>query len=125
MPISVKASLIFLVLLAFLAGSTFAQSQLVGDLDGNYRVDFKDLRMFAWQWLAPDCLAPGCIADLDGANGVNLGDLALLAKNWQIEEPHLVISEFMASNASALPLEDGDLLDGNGESSDWIEIYNP
>ncbi|MHC4694519.1 MAG: lamin tail domain-containing protein, partial [Planctomycetota bacterium] len=31
----------------------------------------------------------------------------------------------MASNASGEPLEEGELLDGNGESSDWIEIYNP
>jgi predicted extracellular nuclease len=29
-----------------------------------------------------------------------------------------VINEFMASN-------DGALLDGDGQSSDWIEIYNP
>ncbi|MHC4497900.1 MAG: lamin tail domain-containing protein, partial [Planctomycetota bacterium] len=36
----------------------------------------------------------------------------------------LIISEFMASNASALPLEEGELLDGNNDSSDWIEIYN-
>jgi hypothetical protein len=114
-----------LVLIAILAGSTFAQSQLIGDLDGNYRVDFKDLRMFSWQWLDPDCLIPGCIGDLDGVNGVNMADLALLVNNWQVEEPHLVISEFMASNASSLPLGDGELLDGNGESSDWIEIYNP
>ncbi len=31
----------------------------------------------------------------------------------------------MASNASAEPLEEGELLDGNGNPSDWIEIYNP
>ena len=31
----------------------------------------------------------------------------------------------MASNASQVPLEEGELLDGNGDSSDWIEIYNP
>jgi hypothetical protein len=36
----------------------------------------------------------------------------------------LIISEFMASNASNLPLEEGELLDGNDEPSDWIEIYN-
>ncbi|MHC4098372.1 MAG: LamG-like jellyroll fold domain-containing protein [Planctomycetota bacterium] len=125
MSISVKTSLISLVLIASMAGSTFAQSQLIGDLNKDYRVNFKDLRAFSWQWLDPDCLVPGCIADLDGANGVNFGDLAILANNWQLEEPHLVISEFMASNASAPPLEDGELLDGNGESSDWIEIYNP
>jgi len=36
-----------------------------------------------------------------------------------------VISEFMASNGSKEPLADGELLDEDGESSDWIEIYNP
>ncbi|MHC4112584.1 MAG: lamin tail domain-containing protein, partial [Planctomycetota bacterium] len=128
MPISAKRSLLSLIVIAFLSGLTVAQSQLVGDLDGNYKVDFKDLRAFAWQWLDPDCLVPGCIADLDGADGVNMADFALLARNWQLEEPHLVISEFMASNASnkpPLPPKEGDLLDGNGDSSDWIEIYNP
>jgi hypothetical protein len=111
-----------------LAGSTGAQSQLVGDLNKDYKVNSKDLRTFAFQWLDTACLEPGCLADLDGADGVNLGDLAMLANNWQIEEPHLLISEFLASNASnkpPLPPKEGDLLDGNGESSDWIEIYNP
>ncbi len=117
--------MILSVLIALLAGSTFAQSQLAGDLNKDYRVNSKDLRVFAWQWLYPDCLVPGCLADLDGANGVNFSDLAILAINWQLEVPHLVINEFMASNASAPPLENGELLDGNGESSDWIEIYNP
>jgi len=36
-----------------------------------------------------------------------------------------VISEFMASNGSKEPLVEGGLLDEDGESSDWIEIYNP
>jgi len=36
-----------------------------------------------------------------------------------------VISEFMASNGSSEPLAEGELLDEDGESSDWIEIYNP
>ncbi|MGB2806170.1 MAG: CotH kinase family protein, partial [Sedimentisphaerales bacterium] len=120
-----RLSSLLLVFISFLAGSTIAQSQLVGDLDGNYRVDSKDLRAFAWQWLNPICLVSDCIADLDDVDGVNMGDYALLAKNWQIEEPHIVISEFMASNTSEEPLEEGDLLDGNGDSSDWIEIYNP
>ncbi|MGB2806290.1 MAG: lamin tail domain-containing protein [Sedimentisphaerales bacterium] len=128
MPISVKNSLLSLVLIVFLAGSTVAESQLAGDLNKDYRVNFKDLRTLAQQWLHPGCFVPGCIADLDFADGVNMVDLALLANNWLMEEPHLVISEFMASNASnkpPLPPKEGDLLDGNGESSDWIEIYNP
>jgi len=36
-----------------------------------------------------------------------------------------VISEFMASNGSQKPLGEGDLLDTDGGSSDWIELYNP
>ena len=36
-----------------------------------------------------------------------------------------VISEFMASNGSKQPLAAGGLLDEDGDSSDWIEIYNP
>ncbi|MDH4158572.1 MAG: lamin tail domain-containing protein, partial [candidate division Zixibacteria bacterium] len=43
----------------------------------------------------------------------------------QQTHPLLKINEFMASNASAEPLEDGELLDGDDQSSDWIEIYNP
>ncbi|HIJ52805.1 MAG TPA: hypothetical protein HPP66_06580, partial [Planctomycetes bacterium] len=145
MPISVKTSLLFrhgllpqgilwitgLVLIASLAGSlrtAGAQSKLVGDLDKDYKVGFGDLQILAWQWLEPVCLVPGCIADLDGYNGVNMADFALLANNWLMEEPHLVISEFLASNASNKPPllpKEGDQLDGNGESSDWLEIYNP
>jgi hypothetical protein len=36
-----------------------------------------------------------------------------------------VINEFMARNVSEHPLRAGDLLDEDGEPSDWIEIYNP
>jgi hypothetical protein len=36
-----------------------------------------------------------------------------------------VISEFLASNGSREPLGEGDLLDADGDSSDWIELYNP
>lgn len=36
-----------------------------------------------------------------------------------------VINEFMASNASVAPLGAGELLDADGDSSDWIELYNP
>jgi hypothetical protein len=124
----VKIILLSAFLIVSLTGPSGIQAQLVGDLNNDYKVNSKDLMTFAWQWLDPDCLVSGCIADLDGTNGVNLGDLALLANNWQLEEPHLVISEFLASNASLkppLPPKEGDLLDGDGESSDWIEIYNP
>jgi len=36
-----------------------------------------------------------------------------------------VISEFMAINTSRPPLSRGELLDVDGQSSDWIEMYNP
>jgi len=65
---------------------------LVGDLDGNYRVDFKDLWIFGQQWLDPGCLILDCIADLDDVDGVNMSDFALLAGNWQ-EGPKVVINE--------------------------------
>ena len=37
----------------------------------------------------------------------------------------LVISEFVAANTSRTPLSQGELLDKDGDSSDWIEICNP
>ncbi|MFC1763900.1 CotH kinase family protein [Planctomycetota bacterium] len=36
-----------------------------------------------------------------------------------------MINEFLADNESKVPLEPGEILDGLGESSDWMEIYNP
>jgi hypothetical protein len=36
-----------------------------------------------------------------------------------------VVSEFLASNGSHVPLREGDILDADGDSSDWIELYNP
>ncbi len=99
---------------------TYAASP-VGDLDGNYYVDFEDLVLFAQQWMQyPDCYgAPGC-GDVEGDDGVNLEDFALIAFNWQIRgEIALVINEVMASNDSTL--EDPD---EPGEYPDWIEIYN-
>ncbi|MHC4331155.1 MAG: lamin tail domain-containing protein, partial [Planctomycetota bacterium] len=128
MPISLKTSLLSLIFIAFLAGSTVAMSQLEGDLDGNYRVDSEDLRILARQWLNQICLVSVCVADLDGVDGVNMADFSLLARNWQIEAPHIIITEFMASNNSNKPPDppkEGDLLDFEGDSSDWIEIYNP
>jgi hypothetical protein len=121
----VKIVLLSAFLIVSLTGPSGIQAQLIGDLNKDYKVDFKDIHVFALQWLDPICLAPGCIADLDNVDGVNMADFALLAKNWKMVESHLVISEFMARNASQVPLEEGDLLDGNGDSSDWIEIYNP
>jgi hypothetical protein len=89
---------------------------LVGDLDGNWKVDFRDLKSFADQWL----VFSGASADFDGVNGVNLADFAMLARNWRKASGALVINEFMAVNDSNLPDPEDPT-----RFWDWIEIYNP
>ena len=122
---SLKILLLSLISAAFWAGSAGAQFCPVGDLNGDRTVNYKDLQILAAQWLNPNCLSVGCDADLDGNSKVNMADLAILSDNWGINKVNAVISEFMASNDSKEPLEDGELLDEDGDSSDWIEIYNP
>jgi len=89
---TMKILLLMLLLIASLSCPAYAQLQLAGDLNNDQRVDHKDLQIFAWQWLDPVCMAPGCSADLDGINGVNLADYALLALNW-LQGPKVVINE--------------------------------
>ena len=55
----------------------------------------------------------------------HISDYAFIAQEPQAQAPSLIISEFMANNGSKAPLESGELLDEDGDSSDWIEIYNP
>lgn len=57
------------------------------------------------------------IADLDGANGANMLDFALLAEDGVLTTDTLVINEFMASNSSCIQ-------DPQGQYDDWLEIYN-
>ena len=114
--------LLLVVLAAVYAG---AQDYHVGDLNEDSRVDIRDLCVSSEQWLHESRLVPGCEADLDGTMGVNVADFAIFAQNWGNEGSCLLISEFMASNGSRSPLGEGELLDQDGDSSDWIEIYNP
>jgi hypothetical protein len=97
----------------------------VGDLDTDHKVDFVDLRIFADSWLDADCATMGCVADLDGDGEVTVADFARLAWNWRTNDETPVINEFLASNGSRQPLGPGGLLDADGDSSDWIELYNP
>ena len=122
---SIKILLLSLIFTTLWASSALAQLYPIGDLNEDRKVDSKDLLILARQWLSPSCLIPGCEADLDGADGVNMVDLAILAENWETNKANAVISEFMASNDSKEPLEEGELLDEEGDSSDWVEIYNP
>ena len=87
-----KIALLWLIMTLFLTGSIVAQTRIVGDLNNDENVDRKDLRILAWQWLNPACLAPDCTADLDGSNGVNMVDYALLVRNWR-EGPRVIINE--------------------------------
>ncbi len=50
--------------------------------------------------------------------------LATIAR-FAVAQESLVISEFMAANASRAPLSASEILDRDGQSSDWIEIWNP
>ncbi|MHC4112482.1 MAG: lamin tail domain-containing protein [Planctomycetota bacterium] len=113
-----KILLLTLALTMSLTVSASTRPYAVGDLNADKKVNFKDLQIFSLQWLNfSDCFGYSC-ANLDDVNGVDMADFALLAANWQDIRTHLVISELMARNSTTL-------LDGNDESSDWIEIYNP
>ncbi|HIJ54376.1 MAG TPA: hypothetical protein HPP66_14675, partial [Planctomycetes bacterium] len=96
---TLKLLLLLLVLITFLGGFPWeslrtaeAQFNLAGDLDGDQRVDFGDLRILAQQWLDPWCVVSDCVADLDDADGVNMLDYAVLAGNWQ-QGQKVVINE--------------------------------
>ncbi len=120
-----RIQLLLVLVIVLRAVGAGAQTHPVGDLNGDYRVDFADLRIFSGSWLAEGCQGGGCEADLDGAGDVDLRDFAWLAESWNTDARTPVINEFMASNGSQLPLEEGEMLDADGDSSDWIELYNP
>ena len=103
------SSLMAVILVAGLAWGACPK----GDLTGDCEIDYMDVKALAEQWLEP----PGESADIDGLNGVEWRDLALLAQGWGEKGIPLVINEFMASNSG------GDV-DPQGQDDDWIEIYN-
>jgi len=87
---------------------------LLGDFNGDNRVNWRDLLLLAKQWLDP----AGSPADLNITHGVDIGDFAILARNWRIGEgATLVINEVLARNVLTNK-------DPQGEYDDWIEIYN-
>jgi len=54
-----------------------------GDLSRDCQVGFEDVLVFAGQWLSDSgCEEPNC-ADLNGVEGVNMFDFALLTQNWR------------------------------------------
>ncbi|MHC4742812.1 MAG: lamin tail domain-containing protein [Planctomycetota bacterium] len=52
----------------------------VGNLDNGCEVDWVDVQILAENWL--ESSHPGNEADLDGADGVNMADFAMLAGSW-------------------------------------------
>lgn len=115
-----KISLFALVLTISLVGTAGANHP-VGDLNGDFLVNFQDLQALTGQWLN----GSNSSGDLNDDNDVDMGDFALLAKNWQQATPF--ISEFMANKGSTLST-DVQLLRRPGEweqvRPDWIEIHN-
>jgi len=103
-----------LALVLFLGGPTRGECPKT-DLTGDCEVDFDDVQALASQWLyPPDSDSEG---DLDGLNGVESRDFALLAASWTEGGIPLVINEFLASNSEGA-------MDPQLERDDWIEIYN-
>jgi len=78
-----------LVLIVTLSFGGFVVSQNVvadcpvGDLNWDCKVNLADLWLLTSRWLDPNCLAPGCQADIDGLPGVGLTEFSLLAGGWQ------------------------------------------
>jgi len=92
----------------------FAQTPyLQGDSNSEISADFSNPGFTPKKWVDENRLAP------------YISDYAFMAHESQAEGPSVIISEFMAINGSKAPLDAGELLDEDGDSSDWIEIYNP
>ncbi len=87
---------------------------LVGDLDDNRRINWRDLEILTAQWLDPS----ENLSNLDAQGPVNFLDLTMLAANWGVgENATLVINEILARN-------DLSNTDPQHEYEDWIEIMN-
>jgi hypothetical protein len=115
----VRTSLFSLIFAVFLVSSAAAKLCPQADLNGDCKVYWQDIQVFADQWLeTEECPNPGC-ADFDSANGINLVDFSILANQWLNYGISLVINEFVASNNSSSGIKDE-----YGDYDDWIEIYN-
>ena len=85
----------------------------VGDLNNDCEVNADDLVILVSSWLGDS----GSIGNINADDTVNLEDMALFTQHWLEKRGPVLINEFMASNSLTI-------LDGNNESSDWIELYN-
>lgn len=109
-----KSLCLFVVVIAAICACHVSAVQFpIADLTADGRVNINDLLILADQWMQKT----GGSADIDGLTGVDLGDFQLMAQNWHIYRPTLVINEFMAKN-------DSFILDDQDQYDDWIEIFN-
>ena len=94
-----------------------------GDLNGDCEVDYHDLKHLADQWLLP----PGSAADLDGLNGVEARDFALLAGKWGQGGIPLVINEVTVIGSRCVPFPQAiaALASGEVEVADLISRRFP
>ena len=105
---------IFSLVLISVGLLVFAQTPyLQEDSNSEIRANFSNPGFVPKRWVDENRLIP------------YVSDYAFMAQESQVQEPSLIISEFMAINGSKAPLDAGELLDEDGDSSDWIEIYNP
>jgi hypothetical protein len=96
----------------------------VGDLSRDCRVDSQDLLILAESWLKASAFVQ--MMDLGGQDGnVDFLDFAVMAENWSSYGPKTVITEFLANNTAKPPLESYEIVDDDGDASDWIELCNP
>jgi len=105
---------------AFLASTAWGRVFPAGDLNRDCVVDVHDLRLFCAHWIDP---TPP-LQDLAAGPPLTLADFDVIAENWRRTTPPVVINEIVAINTSAEPLGPGELLDEDGQDSDWLELHN-
>ncbi|MBN2843297.1 MAG: lamin tail domain-containing protein, partial [Sedimentisphaerales bacterium] len=96
------------------------------DIDGDCRLSIADLEILARQWLVNSCSGVDC-ADIAGTAGVDIQDFSAIASEWGEGFGPILINEFVAVNNSKdpeLPRESWEVFDEDGQSVDWIELYN-
>jgi hypothetical protein len=74
-----------IILLICMSGRANAQNGFEGDTDGNWIIDQVDLNTLCSRWLDNNCGEPNWCghADFDQNQKVDLGDFAILIRNWQ------------------------------------------
>jgi len=97
----------FLVLL--LCASTLQGAYLKGDISGDCRVGFEDVRALAANWLAGSASEADIVGDGDG---VNMADFAALAANWARSIAPVIINEIHYDP------------DVKTELVEYVELYN-